>query len=130
MYEKREKRWGSETVIFYGPYLVKRLVIDGTTSMHYHNGKTETIIVESGVLGVEVEDGTHYLNPGETLTLYEQQRHRMFGSATYIECSTPQLYDSVRSEQCPHCQTIVESKTLLFTCSCGITFKREGNVLR
>ena len=104
MFEKRTKRWGSEQVVFYGPYIVKRLVINGVTSMHYHNAKTETIIVEHGTLYVDTPDKTHVLEPGDTLTLYENQRHSMRGlDAVYIECSTPQLYDSVRVATCSSC---------------------------
>ena len=104
MFEKRTKRWGSEQVIFYGPYIVKRLTINGNTSMHYHNAKTETIVVELGTLYVDTPNETHVLGPGGTLTLYEGQHHSMRGDdAVYIECSTPQLYDSVRVAVCPLC---------------------------
>lgn len=103
MYAERVKRWGKETVIFHGPYLVKRLEINGRTSMHYHCAKTETIVVEKGELIIDFLHDSISLLPGGTLTIHESVPHRMSGIATYIECSTPQLMDAVRVASCPSC---------------------------
>jgi uncharacterized cupin superfamily protein len=116
------KRWGSETILFYGPYLVKRLKLNAgwSTSIHWHNCKTETIIVESGILQVVFDDPTVdiidvdgerqpagdvvSLIDGESITIFEgrQSAHAMRSTTgcSYIEASTPHTVDSERVRAC------------------------------
>lgn len=88
--------------------------------MHWHNCKTETIIVETGILIVsfqsdcpievdgrafDVKAGADiYLNPGMTMTIFEGQQSahsmRSVEGAHYIEASTPHKVDSERLYLC------------------------------
>lgn len=98
-----EKRWGSETILFSGAYLVKRLVLNAgcETSMHFHYAKCETIVVESGELWIDFEGRPSVmLYAGQHLTIREGKvnAHRMQSNigCVYIEASTPHECDSER----------------------------------
>lgn len=101
----REKRWGAEEIIEFGPYLVKRLTIEPgkTTSMHFHYAKRETIYVLKGTLVIHFDDSRRdalVLEEGDDCTIPEgrSNAHRMESErgCEYLECSTPQIDDSER----------------------------------
>lgn len=103
-----DKIWGSERIVFNGPYAVKVLTINPgkSLSLQYHSTKTETMLIVSG---------TGKLTIGESGLLEEIS----IGYQTYInippmtihtilntgkddliifEASTPELEDVVRLE--------------------------------
>jgi uncharacterized cupin superfamily protein len=97
------KRWGCEEFLFSGAYLVKRLKLQGATSMHFHYAKCETIFVIDGCLTIEFESEEHelvVLLPGEFITIREGRvnAHAMRSEAgcVYLEASTPHEYDAQR----------------------------------
>lgn len=103
---KTEKPWGYEELVECNDrYVVKKLFMTkgNACSIQYHELKTETIIVFSGILriyvGKTVETLEHadYL-PGQTITIQPYTVHRMeaIEDSLYIECSTNELWDVVR----------------------------------
>lgn len=88
--------------------------------MHWHNCKTETIIVEDGELIISFQSDVPvmlhgqpynvkagedvYLAPGDTMTIFEGQQSahsmRSIEGATYLEASTPHMVDSERLYLC------------------------------
>lgn len=106
------KRWGSEEILFFGPYMVKKLIIEPghTTSMHFHNCKTETLIMYDGSVTVHFEDmrPSVTLVAGQTLTIHEGRAnaHRMEAGpagADYWEASTPHKDDNYRVAETTDC---------------------------
>lgn len=101
-----EKPWGHEVIVAKTPnYVVKRLFMKHghRCSLQYHLIKTETVIVESGVLKVSLGPSNetlteHELKAGDHLTIAAGMIHRMYGVSDcyYLECSTPELEDVVR----------------------------------
>ncbi len=72
-------------------------------SLQYHEKKTETVYVISGVLRIVLGDSMERLTeelyrPGDALTIRPGVIHRMEGleDAVYLEASTPELDDVVR----------------------------------
>lgn len=97
------KRWGQEITYHVGEYMLKRIHLDGQTSMHFHYAKTETLYVLEGTVIVTFHDGrpAAVLNPGDTLTIQagKKNAHRMQsydGEVVYLEASTPHPDDSER----------------------------------
>jgi D-lyxose ketol-isomerase len=110
-----KKIWGFETWISNSPlYCGKILTINPgfRCSLHYHRLKTETFLVTSGVvlleLAAHVDDWkvlsftSMFLLPGQSYTLLPGQLHRFSSleGATVIEFSTQHFdYDSYRLEE-------------------------------
>lgn len=100
------KPWGKEELLsVQHKYMLKRLTMKfgRRCSMQYHNKKTETIYVLSGVLLIYNELGhIRQLNPGDFCTIMPGEVHRMEGgsapSVVYLEASTPENHDVVRLE--------------------------------
>ena len=102
--ETVQKPWGKEEIIFVtDKYAVKQLYMDNgkRCSLQYHEYKTETIYVISGVLFLYCGDQKITMNPGNYYSILPGEIHRMEGGAdntVYLECSTPELDDVVRVE--------------------------------
>jgi mannose-6-phosphate isomerase-like protein (cupin superfamily) len=107
--EKTEKPWGYELIwAKTDKYVGKILHINKgcSLSLQYHKVKTETILVKSGTLILEIcEDnrGSKFftLNEGETYHIPCVTIHRMSAvdcDVEVIEVSTPELKDVVRLE--------------------------------
>jgi mannose-6-phosphate isomerase len=107
--EKTEKPWGHELLwAKTDRYVGKILFIKkgSSLSLQYHKVKTETVMVKSGTLLLEIcEDnrGSKFLtlNEGETYHIPCLTIHRMSapnGDVEVIEVSTPELQDVVRIE--------------------------------
>ena len=95
------KPWGHEEIIHNDKYVVKKLLMkkDCRCSLQYHEYKTETIIVLSGVLTIELEGETLNLKEKETITIFPYQKHRMSAlknDCLYLEASTNELEDVIR----------------------------------
>lgn len=108
-----EKPWGLEEILYQDHHFVtKRITINygQRTSLQYHKEKTECLVVESGVLELDLEEGnistsimfqTHRLYRGQTVTIAPKQVHRLKsygGPVVLIETSTNHLDDVVRLE--------------------------------
>src|SRR3990167_1536479 len=101
-----EKPWGKEEWLEVGErYVVKRLTMfkGHRCSLQYHNKKTETAYVLSGLLKLYIGDTKEslkevILKPGEHMTVTAGKVHRMEGieDSVYLEASTPELDDLVR----------------------------------
>ena len=82
-----EKRWGwEEWIVNNNLYCGKRLhftIFRGSTSLHFHVAKHETMYVESGSFEIVIVDPTdasqvtHYLNAGDSLTIAPYTPHRI-----------------------------------------------------
>lgn len=101
------KPWGNEELLFQGHgYAVKKICIlpNQQTSMHFHNIKHETIMVNKGILLVYLDDRIHppkslELNAGDSLAINPLQIHQMYAGAepvVYFEAQTDHLEDVVR----------------------------------
>lgn len=103
-----DKPWGHELIwAETDRYVGKILHIENgyCLSLQYHNVKDETVMVQSGVLTLELGRGdskrTLMLNPGESKRIPAGMIHRMLalnGAVDVIEVSTPELDDVVRLE--------------------------------
>jgi len=103
-----EKPWGKEEILtIQDNYVVKRLtMLSGKRcSLQYHEKKTETIYVVSGILLIHMPGGVEEMHPGDSITILPGIQHRMevedmdgFSEAVYLECSTTELDDVVRIE--------------------------------
>lgn len=106
VYERAEKPWGYEELIECNDkYVVKKLFMkkDHACSIQYHELKTETILVVSGLLNIYIGNSLETLEkrlfrPGETVTIKPYTVHRMeaVDDCTYFETSTNELWDVVR----------------------------------
>jgi mannose-6-phosphate isomerase-like protein (cupin superfamily) len=105
-YKVIEKPWGREEVVeINNKYMVKKLTMwaGHRCSLQYHNIKTETIFVLSGVLKIAQGTSQNLLEEklyrsGDTITITPGLIHRMEGieDAVYLEASTPEMDDVVR----------------------------------
>jgi len=114
MIKKTDKPWGWEELLAHEEkYVVKRLCMRAghRCSLQYHEYKTETIIVVSGVLLIELAEYNVFdtnrnlvlneYHEGQVVTIQPKVIHRMSAKnvgAVYLECSTPELDDIVRLE--------------------------------
>lgn len=102
--EITEKPWGQEEIVAINDkYVVKRISMDKgkRCSLQYHEYKTETIYVLSGILWLHFKGQKIVMHPGESCTILPDEVHRMEGGddgTIYLECSTPELDDVVRTE--------------------------------
>lgn len=115
-YRTIEKPWGKEEVIeINDKYMVKRLTMKAGNrcSLQYHNEKTETIYVVSGILRIiqgvtqdSLEEGVY--GAGDSVTIQPGCIHRMEGiqDAVYLEASTPEFDDVVRLADDYHRSTL------------------------
>jgi len=102
------KPWGHELIwAETDRYVGKILHIENgfCLSLQYHNVKDETVMVQSGILTLELgtDDSKEILklNPGESRRIPAGTVHRMLalnGAVDVIEVSTPELDDVVRLE--------------------------------
>ena len=97
------KPWGSEEFIEHNQhYVVKRLIMkkNNRCSLQYHNEKTETIYIISGILNIHINGIEKDYIQNQYVTIYPGQIHRMSGveDSVYLESSTTQLNDVVRIE--------------------------------
>lgn len=101
------KPWGEELLIHQGhDYAVKRIVLraGGSTSLHYHERKHETIMVLQGelsiTLGENVDDLTEIrLCSGDFVAIEPMVIHRMQADSedcTYFESQSDFLDDVIR----------------------------------
>ena len=73
-------------------------------SLQYHNEKDETILLWSGRLLLEVQEGEqlveHEMQPGDRVHISPKTIHRMTAieDCDIFEVSTPELHDVVRLE--------------------------------
>lgn len=98
-----DKPWGwEETLDKTDDYMLKRLFMWGgkRCSLQYHEFKTETVLVVSGLLEILVENNMRTYGAGDFVTIQPNQSHRMRAveDCLYIECSTPFPKDVVRLE--------------------------------
>jgi mannose-6-phosphate isomerase len=105
---KIDKPWGyefiwAETEKYVGKVL--HICNGFCLSLQYHDVKDETIMVQSGVLTLEIgrdqSQQIFTLKPGETYHISPNVIHRMSalnGDVDVIEVSTPELDDVVRLE--------------------------------
>ena len=106
--KKIDKPWGSETILFANEkYVAKRITINQgqRLSRQYHKVKDETILVEQGVLHLDLsrsdeEDRVYLYYPNETYRIKPGTVHRFCAPSTtsvvLLEVSTPELDDVVR----------------------------------
>jgi len=100
------KPWGNEEIIYSDDkYTIKKLFIKQghRTSLQYHEYKQETIYVLNGHLKIisnTVNLEYIILYPNTGITIFPNEIHRMEGitDATYLECSTSFLNDTIRLE--------------------------------
>jgi len=97
-----EKPWGHENIwAVTDKYVGKILFIkDGhKLSLQYHKIKKETIMVQSGLLTLEIGDAVLFMRQGDVCHIDPGTIHRMIaehGDVSVIEVSTPELDDVVR----------------------------------
>lgn len=103
------KPWGHENIWIETAYYIGKILYINKghrISRQYHNQKTETFLVLSGELTLEIGQGkemqTLHLKPGEVYHCPSLTIHRMIAAGDsdveVIEVSTPQLTDIVRLE--------------------------------
>jgi mannose-6-phosphate isomerase len=101
-----DKPWGYEELIECNDkYVVKKLFMQkgNACSIQYHELKTETILVFSGLLNIYIGYSDNNLEckiykPGDTITIIPYMVHRMeaIEDSIYYETSTNELWDVVR----------------------------------
>ena len=102
------KPWGGEELLAHNDlYALKRIHVKPGTrpSLQYHNQKSESLYLLSGLLKIEIGDSaenliTDELHPGETVDVPKGTIHRVSAleDSIIIEVSTPELDDVVRLE--------------------------------
>ena len=97
-----ERPWGFEDVVYDGEYKVKRLTVRAgqRLSLQYHPQKVETMIVLSGVAGIQLGDTFALYGPGSTVHIPAGVLHRLSapqGEVVCMEASTP-IEGTVRVE--------------------------------
>lgn len=73
--------WGTREVLSSEKgYRVRRLTIyaGGSLSRHSHVKRNENYSIVAGVLSVELEDGIYKIQPGESINILQNQKHRLF----------------------------------------------------
>jgi mannose-6-phosphate isomerase-like protein (cupin superfamily) len=102
------KPWGSEELLAHtNRYALKRIHIKrgSRPSLQYHERKSESLYLLSGLLKIEIGDSKDSLiedeiRPGESLDIPRGKIHRVSAleDSALIEVSTPELDDVVRIE--------------------------------
>jgi mannose-6-phosphate isomerase-like protein (cupin superfamily) len=108
MARKVDKPWGHELIwAETEKYVGKILHISNgfCLSLQYHNVKDETILVQSGILTMEIREGESRkifkMNSGDSIRIKPTIIHRMSaydGDVDVIEVSTSELDDVIRLE--------------------------------
>ena len=104
MSEVHNKVWGREEWIVNTPlYCMKKLYLhEGyKCSMHHHKIKDETFIIETGIVGMEVNGVYKVMLPGDKIHIPPNTEHRFWGlkHSSIVEVSKQHLEDdSYRSE--------------------------------
>lgn len=95
--------WGFERIIENNKYCIKQLILNRPvkSSIHYHEHKTETFMLQSGEAWVAVFDNgkerVFKLEEGCKLTLEPFTKHQFWGNGIILEISTPDTgYDNVK----------------------------------
>jgi len=90
-----QKNWGWEQIIHNGDYCCKKLIYTKmiASSMHYHEFKHETFVVQSGRFSVYVENAARdwrTMEPGDYIVIPAKMPHRVrcLANGTIIEAST------------------------------------------
>ena len=102
------KPWGGEELLAHNElYALKRIHVKpgSRPSLQYHNRKSESLYLLSGLLKIEIGDTPETLivdelRPGETVDVPKGKIHRVSAleDSVIIEVSTPELDDVVRLE--------------------------------
>jgi mannose-6-phosphate isomerase len=100
---KVDKPWGYELRwAITDRYLGKILHINRgeALSLQYHQKKDETVLVERGLLDMELDGETYRMSPGDCVHIIPGTQHRMTAveDTDVIEVSTPEMDDVVRLE--------------------------------
>jgi len=100
---KVDKPWGYELRwAITDRYLGKILHINRgeALSLQYHVKKDETVLVERGLLDMELDGETYRMSPGDSVHITPGTRHRMTAveDTDVFEVSTPEMDDVVRLE--------------------------------
>ena len=98
-----DKPWGYEIRwAITDRYLGKILHVNRgeALSLQYHERKDECILLQKGVLDLELDGAVHRLQPGDSVHITPGMRHRMTAveDCDIFEVSTPELEDVVRLE--------------------------------
>jgi len=96
-----EKPWGHEEWIeVNNDYVVKRLVVEEgkSTSLQYHQEKTETMYILSGTAFLRYGNEQFTLSAGDHIHIPKGTIHQLTGltQIQVLETSTPELDDVVR----------------------------------
>lgn len=81
--EQCERPWGSWRVLESGPgYKVKRLDVHPGHRLSYqmHAHRAETWVVVFGIATCVIDDVTHQVGPGESITVAQGSRHRIINA--------------------------------------------------
>lgn len=98
------KTWGSELIIENCPEYCGKLLIfnaGGSTSMHYHVRKLETMYLAKGRMLVRFEDRAVPLEVGDKIQIQRGQKHQLIAieDSELFECSTQDFWDdSIRDQ--------------------------------
>jgi quercetin dioxygenase-like cupin family protein len=67
----------------------------GSTSMHHHLRKLETMYLQSGKVLIRFENHTIGLEPGEKIQIQRGQKHQIVAieDSELFECSTQDFWD-------------------------------------
>jgi len=98
-----EKPWGREEwLVLNDKYCLKRLYVDkdNRLSLQYHEKKTETMILESGLCDLVLNDQKILMNVGTAYTIKPKDVHRLvsYSDTVILEVSTPEVHDVVRCQ--------------------------------
>ena len=103
-----DKPWGSEELLAHtDTYALKRIRVKpgSRPSLQYHECKSESLYLLSGLMTIEIGDSKDSLaidelHPGETVDIPKGTIHRVMAleDSVLIEASTPELDDVVRLE--------------------------------
>ena len=100
------KPWGGEELLAHTDlYALKRIFVKGGSrpSLQFHERKSESLYLLSGLLSIEIGDSedslaTDEIRPGEIIDVPKGVLHRVCAieDSVIIEVSTPELDDVVR----------------------------------
>jgi len=98
-----DKPWGREEwLVLNDKYCLKRLYVDkdNRLSLQYHEKKTETMILESGICDLVLNDQKILMNIGTAYTIKPKDVHRLvsYSDTVILEVSTPEVHDVVRCQ--------------------------------
>lgn len=103
-----DKPWGGEELLAHTDlYALKRIRVKpgSRPSLQYHERKSESLFLLSGLMKIEIGDSkdaliVDELRPGETVDVPRGKIHRVTAleDSVLIEASTPELDDVVRLE--------------------------------